>query len=71
VNGVRFAATRHPDVSGGSGGVLVEYDVRGGRRVALRSVGGGGVGELDVLVHVLDGELAAAAIAAGDGDCAV
>ena len=60
VGDVALAAAGHPDVRRGGAGVLADQQVRGGDGLALGAVGGGGVGELDVLADVVRGQRAPA-----------
>ena len=64
VGGVGFAAAGHGDVRRGGAGGLADDDVGVVDGLALGAVDGGGVGELDVLVHVRRRELAVAAAGA-------
>ena len=70
VGGVVVAAAGHGDVGGGGAGGLAEEEVGGGDGVALGAVGGGGVGELDIVVDVAGGQHADPA-GSGDGEGAV
>lgn len=60
VRHVVVAAARHADVRRGGAGGLADDEVGVIDGVALDAVHGGGVGELDVLVDVLGGQLASA-----------
>src|SRR5262249_44800589 len=71
VDGVGLAAAGHRYVGAGSGGVFAEGEMRSGGGGSLRAVCGGGVGEFDVLAHVLGGECAASPVGAGEGERAV
>ena len=70
VGDVAVAAAGHADVGRGGAGGLAESEVCGVDGLALGSVGGGGVGELDVLADVVGGQRALAG-AAGDVQAAV
>jgi hypothetical protein len=56
VGDVAVAATGHADVRRGGAGGFSECEVGGVDGLSLGSVGGGGEGELDVLVDVLGGQ---------------